>query len=774
MTERYTDWVIRWRWLVIVFCLAAIAAMTAGASRLEFSNDYRVFFSEENPQLTAFEALQKTYTKNDNVLFAIEPGDGNVFTERNLRMIAEVTEKALQLPFSTRVDSITNFQHTYAEGDDLIVEDLVDPEMLAAEDIPRIREVALNEKLLLNRLITTGADITGINVTVELPGIDPGAEVPEVAAAARLLADEIRADYPGTRVYLTGVVMMDNAFPEASQSDMQTLVPLAFAGVIVVLLLLFRSFTATLITSAVIFLTILASMGMAGWIGFPMTPPLAPVPLVVLILAVADCVHILIPALHGMRDGEDKLTALRESMRINFQPVFLTSLTTAIGFMTLNFSEVPPFAHLGTTTAIGVVIAFFLAILLLPALFAVLPVRTRRRMRKQDSPGMAWLAEQVIRFRTLFLWGSVGVALVLILFIPKNELNDNFVEYFDKSIAFRADSDHVNDHLTGVGVIDYSLNSGEEGGVANPEFLRQVKALAEWFRQQPEVHNVNVITDIFERLNKNLHGDDSAWYRLPEQRDLAAQYLLLYEMSLPYGLDLNNQLNVDKSSTRMTVTVKNLTSREYIALDQRAGRWMMENTPDLRTTGASPTLMFAHIGKRNIDSMLSGTIVALVLISLVLIVALRSLKFGLISLVPNLLPVAMAFGLWGLFVGRIGMASSIVAALALGIIVDDTVHFLSKYLRARRELNLSPEDAVRYAFTRVGVALLVTSAALMAGFLILAQSVFQINWAMGALTAVAISVALIIDFLLLPPLLLIFDRDKKRAVSASAPVSVPG
>ncbi len=772
MIERYTDWVVRWRWPVILLSLLAISAMTAGVSRLEFSNDYRVFFSEENPQLIAFEALQRIYTKNDNILLAIEPADGDVFTESNLRLIAEVTEKAWQLPFSTRVDSITNFQHTRAEGDDLVVEDLVDPETLSAADLARIREVALNEKLLLNRLITPGGEITGVNVTIELPGIDQATEVPKVAAAARVLAEAVRADYPGTKVYLTGVIMMDNAFAEASMTDMQTLMPLAFAGVILMLLLLFRSFSATVITSAVIFLTILASLGLAGWAAFPMTPPLASVPLVVLILAVADCVHILIPALREMREGEEKLAALRESMRINFQPVFLTSLTTAIGFMTLNFSEVPPFGHLGTAAALGVVIAFLLSILLLPALFAVLPVRVRPRAGRKDSPGMAWLAEQVIRFRTLFLWGSVAVAAALVIFIPKNELNDNFVEYFDESVAFRADSDHVNENLTGVGVIDYSLDSGEEGGVANPQFLVQVKALAEWFRQQPEVHNVNVITDIFERLNKNLHGGDPAWYRLPEQRDLAAQYLLLYEMSLPYGLDLNNQLNVDKSSTRMSVTVKNLSSNEYIELDQRAAAWMNDNGIEPGATGAGPTLMFSHIGKRSIDSMLTGSVVALVSISLVLIIALRSVKFGLISLVPNLLPVAIAFGIWGLFVGQIGMASSVVAALVLGIIVDDTVHFLSKYLRARRELKLSPEDAIRYAFTRVGVALLVTSATLIAGFLVLAQSVFQVNWAMGYLTTIAIAVALVIDFLLLPPLLLIFDKDKQAVPAQDVVKSV--
>ena len=185
---------------------------------------------------------------------------------------------------------------------------------------------------------------------------------------------------------------------------------------------------------------------------------------------------------------------------------------------------------------------------------------------------------------------------------------------------------------------------------------------------------------------------------------------------------------------------------------------MLANIPDLRAVGVSPTVMFAHIGMKNIISMLSGTTIALVLISLILIVALGSWRYGLLSLIPNLVPAGMAFGVWALIDGEIGMALSVVTAMTLGIVVDDTIHFLSKYLRARREQGLSAEDAVRYAFSTVGVALWVTSVALVAGFLVLATSSFKLNSGMGLLTAIVISIALLVDFLLLPPLLIRWDK----------------
>jgi len=336
-----------------------------------------------------------------------------------------------------------------------------------------------------------------------------------------------------------------------------------------------------------------------------------------------------------------------------------------------------------------------------------------------------------------------------------------FVEYFDETVPFRVETDKITENLSGLYLIDYSIDSGEEGGVSNPNFLAQVEQFEEYLESRPEVQHVSAITETVRRLNRSMHGDDDSYYRLPESRELSAQYLLLYEMSLPYGLDLNNQINFDKSTTRMSVTLETLSTKDLLQFEREVTDWMEANTPSIATLGSGPTSMFSHIGMRNIVSMLSGTSIALILISLILVFALKSVKFGLISLIPNLAPALMSFGLWALLVGQVGLAVSVVVAMTLGIVVDDTIHFLSKYLRARREQNMNAEDAVRYAFNTVGVALLVTTIVLVGGFLVIAQSNFLVNSEMGLLTAITIAVALIVDFLFLPALLLYVDGDKK-------------
>jgi len=770
---------MRWRWPVLLASLAGVLALASGGRFLEFRNDYRIFFSKENPQLTAFEEMQDTYTKNDNVLIVLAPKNGDVFTPENLAMVADVTERAWQTPFSIRVDSLSNFQHTYAEGDDLTVADLVpDPTGLDADTVARIREVALNEPLLVRRIVSPAGHVTAVNVTVELPGKDLNSEVPEVVASVRDLADYVGTAYPQVDVYLSGIVMMNNAFPEASKFDMQTLVPMALAVILFMVMLQLRGFTGTLGTFLVIILSIVAAMGTAGWLGIGLSPPVMSAPVIVLTLSVADCVHILTNWMQGMRHGLDKRAAMVESLRINFSPVFLTSLTTAIGFLSLNFSDAPPFRDLGNVSAIGVMAAWALSMTLLPALVTVLPSRVR--VREGHKPVlMDRLAELVIANRQLLLWGMGTVAVVLIAFIPRNETNDVFVKYFDERIAFRTDTDFVVDNLTGMYFVDYSLDSEDTGGVAEPGFQEQVERFADWMRSQPEVLHVNTITDIMKRLNRNMHADQDAWYRLPEERDLAAQYLLLYEMSLPYGLDLNNQLDIRKQTTRVSVTLQTLSTNDMLAFEQRVYRWMQQNTPDILTYGASPSLMFAHIGERNIRSMLVGTVVALVLISLILVLALRSLRYGLLSLIPNLAPAGMAFGLWGLVDGEVGLSLSVVTAMTLGIVVDDTIHFLSKYLRARREKGLSAEAAVRYAFHTVGEALWITSLALIGGFLVLSTSSFELNAGMGVLVSIVIAFALIADFLFLPPLLMrlngwlsLREPDQNPAVAAP-PAAAP-
>ena len=630
---------------MILFALAIVVVAGSGVRHLVFTNSYRAYFGPTDPHLLAYEKIENTYVKDDTVMIVIAPKSGKVFSNETLEVVQVLTKRAWQIPFSNRVDSVTNFQHTEAVEDDLVVADLVrETGSLSDADLARFEAIALAEPALLRRLISPDARVTAINVNVQLPGIDEQAETPAVMEHARELVAAAETKFPEYDYYITGVAAMHLAFAEAGFRDMSTLVPVSFAVMAGLLTLLAGGLTGALVTILVIGFSVVAAMGVGGYLGYAISPTTAIAPNVILTVAVANSVHILMSFFHGLRKGESKFEALEESLRINVHPVFLASATTAVGFMTMNFSPVPPFQELGTIIALGVVISFVLSVTFLPALIAVLPIATKGGNRLNDT-AMEWLAKFVVGNRTVLLWCAIGVCVVLVAQVPRNEVNDMFLQYFDEKMKFRSDTDFMLENLTGLYLVNYSLESSESGGVSEPEYLRQADAFAEWWRSQPGVVHVSTFTDTMKRLNKNMHGDDPGMYRLPENRDLAAQFLLLYEMSLPYGLDLNNAINIDKSASRLTVTLDPITVNKMLAVTDAAEDWLNEHAPAIEADhGSGMMMMFSHIALLNVNSMLVGTTVALVLISGILVFALRSLKLGVLSLVPNLAPIAMGFG----------------------------------------------------------------------------------------------------------------------------------
>lgn len=755
----YCLWLAKWRWWVVLVFVSVLGLTSIGALQLEFTTNFRVFFSENNPQLADYRKLQNKYTKSDNVLFVLLPDDGNVFTRKTLAAIESLTRAAWKLPYCIRVDSVTNFQYSYAKSDSIFVEPLVKETVALGEtDLATIKSIALKEPLLLGRLISSTGDVTGVNVTVEIP---PGMEreaVPEIAKQARHLAKIFRVKNPAVDVRLTGIVMMDSSLKEVPLRDMERLVPLMFGIVAAVLALLIRNLAAVGAALFLIMLVIGTTMGMAGWYGLLLSPPAAVVPIIIMTIALADSVHVLVNYQDGLASGLVKQRALINSLRINFQPIFLTSLTTIIGFLGLNFSDVPPFRDLGNLVAIGTALAFVLSISFLPALLLILPIpKTIQNVRTRTI--MKMLGNFVVHRRIALLCGTGAVGVLLVSFIPKNQFNDEFINYFDHSVEFRRATDITIDRLTGLYMLEFEVDGGRPERIVEPELLATVDAFTHWFRQQREVMHVNTVTDILKRINENLHDDAPGFYKLPETRGLAAQGLLLYEMSLPYGLDLNNRINVEKSATRFSVSLVNLSSSAMLALVKRAQNWFeVHALSDLTLTPSGTPLMFAHISERNTRSMLAGTSLALIGISMILIVVFRSVKIGLVSLLPNLAPAALAFGLWGLLVGQVGMTLAVVSCMTLGIVVDDSIHFLSNYLRFTRNQGMDSGEAIRSSFSSVGTALLITSAILMAGFLVLSFSAFTPNADMGLLTTITIAFALIADFLILPPLLILFDE----------------
>jgi len=775
MIERISHFIIHQKLLIILTSLLIVIAASSGLSKTKFSSDYRIYFSDDNPHLQAYEDLQATFTKSDNVMFVLAPKSGQVFTPQNLAIVEQLTEMAWQLPYSIRVDSVTNYQHTTVEEDDLLVDNLItDALTKSVTELDHAKQIALNEPSISGRLISKKADVTAVNVSMELPGINPN-ETPEVSQAAYKIQTYLENKYPEIEVYVTGQIITDNAFKDAAIYDLTHIVPLAFLiaiACIAAYMFVASGSVITLLSGTfsifiVILTSILFAQGISAWLGIDITTASANAPTMILTLAVADSIHILASFFQQMQSGKNKTSAIIESLRINQQPVFLTSVTTVIGFLSLNFSDSPPFRDLGNIVAIGVIGAWLFSVILLPALVMSLPFRVKQRA-EEDNNWTHHLSNWVIKkAKPVLLFGIVIMA-GCISFLPNNELNDVWIEYFDTSMRQRESADFTRERLTGLGNISFIVEAGEDGGISKPEYLRGLEKAADWLRQQPEIQHVSTFTDVMKRLNKNMYGDTEEAYKLPENSELASQYLLLYEMSLPYGLDLNNQVDINKSKTRLTGSLASISTAQLLALQDRAVVWFRENIPAIKFShGASSDIMFAHIGQSNIRSMLKGTFIALLIISVVLAISLKSAYYGTISLLPNLLPALVAFGIWGILVAQIGIGLSVVFGMTLGIVVDYTVHFLSKFLRAKRENNLSTEDAIRYAFSTVGVALLVTTFILFANFAVLAISDFSMNADMGLMTAVTIVVALLVDFFFLPPLLLFLVGNKRNAIRTS-------
>lgn len=682
MLLRYTNWIIQHHKLVIFISLLFVVALGYGGKNLTTTSDFRVYFSEDNPQLVAFENLEKTYGKQDSLLFFIQPKDKNVFSKESLSLIRELTEKAWDLPYAKRVNSLTNYQHTAVKGDDLDTDYLLDDETaITPEKIAFIKNVVLNEPALVNFLTDKNGQVTAIQTRLNLPA-DKNAANTETVYAARELRQQFKERYPDIKINLGGSSAAGVTLGEAVAIDMSTLVVWSYIIIIALLIILLRSLRGMIATILLITFSVVMTMGIYGWFNYTMAPVAGWVPSIVMTIAVADSVHILISFFHSLRHGSDRHDALRESLRINLNPVFVTSITTIIGVLCLNFSDSPPYRDLGNMVALGVLLAFILSMTFLPALLAWLSIG-KSHINRGTNVWMDNFANWVIHQRRKLLIFMSVFSIVIISFIPKNELTEQWHHYFDDTFEIRNTIDGINDNLTGVHYLRYLIESGKENGIHEPDYLNKLENFSNWLRQQDKVAYVSSLPDISKRLNKVLHEDKPEWYRIPDSTQLASQLFLLYEIGLPRELNIDDLVNLQRSSSLVTVIVHKTHSEFLLDLDRRAQQWLKQNAPNYGSSEATGLdMVFAHINHRNIRSLLKGTLVALVLISFVLMLALQSVRLGLISLIPNLIPAALAYGTWGIFIGRIDLSASIVICMSLGIVVDDTVHFLSKYLRA--------------------------------------------------------------------------------------------
>ena len=769
--ERFADFVVTNRIKVAIVTMLLAFGVFAGIPNLKLDTDGRVFMADDNPDKIVLDKFEQEFAKDDNLAIIIVPADGEVFTPRTLGAIGALTEDLWNLPYVRLVNSITRFQNTYADGDMMVVEDLVpDPSMVTDDEAAAARAAALDRIEIRNSLINAEASATAISVIFRLPGVDLVSEIPNINAEFAPLLETYRAEYPDIQFKASGSVAISQAFATASQKDGETLTPAMLVAMLVIVGVLLRSATGSLLILVLAALSALVSLGALGWTRIPINSATAVAPLMVITLAVASSVHVLSSVRQTMQETADRTIWARRAIIDHGLGISVAVFTTAVGFLSLNFSISPPFQQLGNMVAGGMIGVWVFTMFLLPGLICWLPIKQNTRTASVDR-FMAALGEFVIRHQKRLLLGIPVVIIGFAVGISQIKLEDDFLRYFDETFETRQATDLYETELGGLNVLEYSVDTGVENGINSVAYLQTLDALSAFLRDQPEVSHIRSLSDTIKRLNMNMNGDDKAYYRIPDSDEEASQFLFLYELSLGYGMDLTDQINVDRSSTRISAFVGYATTRQLIALDGKIQAWFDENAPELKSPVTGQTHVYTMISARDVPSMLKGTSLALVFISFVIFLVLRNVKLGLVSLVPNLVPAIMGFGLWGYMVGNVTLAVSIVVAMTLGIVVDDTVHFILKYANARKR-GESAEDSVRYAFKSVGMALTVTSLGLVIGFAILGQSGFAVNRDMARLTAITLSFALFVDFLFLPPLLIFLDRMKTMKTSTTSTASL--
>ena len=765
MNPRFNNMVLNNPKTTLVLLFLAIIVACVGFKNLWLSTSFKINFDKTNPLLVAMNEQEDTFSKNDNMVVLVTAKDGNIFNKQALQAIDEITTLGWKSPFASRVDSLTNFNVVESQADNIIVEPVLEnPANKSDALLLKGKEAILNSPELKGYLVSQNGRSSMVLITFQLPE-NPTVEINQISQHVHQAVDQIAPKYPQVEFHVTGTVEASSSFTDAMLKDMALLLPIGYGLMVFALTFLLRSLWATVITLSLVTVVSILVMGIKCWFDGAITAVNMFAPTMIMTIAIADCVHVLTSFLLHYRSGLSKKEAMSVALTETKKAVFLTSITTAVGFAALNFHESPTYRELGNLVVFGIGVAWFLVYALLPALVMVLPIKAGQPQQGAKKIMLAW-ANMVIAYpKQILVVMIVAAVTVITIGMPRNELNEMFTTYLDDSFEFRRANNHLNQELGGIHRLLYTLDSGKENGIYEPIYLQRVDAFAEWFRQQQGVSNVYTYTDIMKRLNRAMHNNNPQDYTLPQSKELAAQYALVHEMSLSQGQELTNMVSMDKRKTMLTVIVSETDSKNLLALNKQAEEWLKKNTsPEMQTKGVGLDLIFSNMAMTNIPSMVYGTFLCMAIVSLMLGFALKSWRFGVMSVFTNAVPVAVALGLWGFINGRIDIGVAAVGTLSFGIVVDDTIHFMTHYQKFK-QAGLQTVDAIREVFVSSGLAMITTTVALMGGFGILSFSHYSANANMGFLTAICMFLAILFDLLALPAWLV--WRDAKSDIVKS-------
>lgn len=789
-------WAFDHRGWVVALALLMFAVSVGLASRATVDSSYEAYFDPADPIYLAYEGFREDFG-SDEISYILYEAPGTAYGAFDLevmRKIAHLTEALEEeVPFIYEVTSLSNGELMVAVDDGIEIRALGDdlPESQAA--LLEQRELYLAKPLLVGGIVSEDGRFGAIIIEMDRSSTDPLDEIrldPDGGDGLENLYPQVtdntiqeilaRPEYAGITFHHSGDVPLNAVFNEVIEEESLAL-GLATAGVIALLLLFyFRSVVGVLAPTIVVQLSVVASMAFIAAVGWKLDLAFSSMPTLLTAIGVAHSVHILSEFRARFVELGDRREALVRTLYLVGTPCLLTSITTAIGFGAMSFVPIKSIARMGVYSAFGVLVAFVLSVTLLLALLSF----GRRHPRREFNEGQRLHAKGgrvihglltrtvafVIRRRVAILAAFAGIFAISLTGIARLSVDSNWLNDFSDEMPIKQTTIRVDEVMGGVTNLILLFDGGAPESVKEPAVLAEIDRIQRWANEQPLVRKSYSIVDILTDLNQTFHGDDPAYHRLPESRELVAQYLLLYESS--GGGEADEYVSSDYQRAHLELRLPVALTSEMVELvgdleAELAAHPLEATTMSLTGIGALWLKLLDYI----VASQIEGFLLAFGIIAVLMCSLFRSIKIGVISMLPNLSPILLTLGVMGWLGIFLDYSKAAIAAVALGIAVDDTIHLVSRY---RYEFGRCGDyaEALAAALGDVGRALVITSVALVAGFLVLLGSVLDSEATQGLLLATTIVTALVADFLLMPALVLTFHPFGPEGELATTPSEI--
>lgn len=743
------------------------------------------FLREDDPALIRYEAFKEQFGQDEKIMLVI--ATENIFKRPFLKKLKALhTELEQNIPHLNDITSLINARNTRGEGEQLIVEDLFENWPKNAQALDEIKKLALNGEMYQNLLINEKANLTTIilepsayeNTSSEddLDGFgdeevnQEDVEFLSDKSKSQMIrrADEIAHKYKSEDfdIFIAGSLAVNDYNKRAVQKDMQKFVKLVLLMMIIFLFIVFRRISGVVLPVFIIVISLLTTMGAMAFSGTAISIPTQIIPSFLLAVGIGATVHILSVFFKHFNTYASKEKAIAHALEHSGLAVIMTSLTTAAGLLSFSTALIAPIADLGIFAAVGILIALINTIVLLPAILAVLPLKPAKEKQVKASEKMDKLLVSIADFSADHAKPIMGISAFLIIvsvyFATTLEFKHDPLSWQPDDATIKVSTGIVDKRLKGSVTMEVIIDTNKDNGLYNSELLHKIDAVR--IRAEAIEHEKYFVgkgwsvVEVLKEIHRGLHENSQAYYKITKNDALIPQEFLLFENS--GSDDLEDLVDASFSKARLTFKLPWMEASEYEALSQELLSIMKEELGDeveVTITGMVP--LFQRTLAAAMSSMGMSYGIAFVLIGILMIIMLGSVKIGLLSMIPNVLPVVMSLCFMAMVGMPLDMFTMLVGAIIIGLSVDDTVHFFHNYARYHHQ-GLNVKEAVEQTMLGTGRALIATTIVLSLGFFVYTFASLSNLINFGILTGGAIIVALLSDILLAPALLKLLSHEK--------------